>query len=354
MSQFTKLQYMKKAELMNLALSLDLVAEGTKTNLEERITRALSSRRPELEATDEFNFLYTSSPRKRVVRAPRVAAIVQPDVKVSSLDAEDEEEDEEEDDEEDDEDDDEDDEEEEESEPTETLAEHWARWKEVVGGHVEDLYREVEFQVEEAVSFARYQLSTVESATIFTLLLELYYVLVQLIPFQLGLRWGRFPTRVGHSLIQHLEGGEHHVLKAGWFDLNDWFPVHVVQTPDFSVLLKCKTWTTLVFWFVGAIALPATVAYFVNFTATKKKTPAKTHTAIVYLRQIDPFVFNLVRVINYYILTRGLLTVVPFVASWTWGLLRANRQAIVLNAAYGDLPLFSGLALVLLAIYAQI
>ncbi|AOW02452.1 hypothetical protein B0I72DRAFT_138351 [Yarrowia lipolytica] len=352
MSQFTKLQYMKKAELMNLAQSLDLADEGTKNDLEDRITRALSARRLELEATDEFNFLYTSSPRKRIARAPRVPAAVQPDVKVSSLDADDEDDDEDDDDEDDE--DEEDDEEEEDSEPTETLAEHWARWKEVVGGHVEDLYREVEFQVEEAVSFVRYQLSTVESATIFALLIELYYLFVQLIPFQLGLRWGRIPTRVGHSLIQHLEDGGHHVVKAGWFDLNDWFPLHVVQTPDFSVLLQCKTWSTLVFWAVGAIALPATVAYFVNFTATKKKTPAKTHQAIVYLRQIDPFVFNLVRIINYYILTRGLLTVFPFVASWTWGLLRANRQAIVLNAAYGDLPLFSGAALVLLAIYAQI
>ncbi|KAG5368751.1 hypothetical protein CJU90_0976 [Yarrowia sp. C11] len=342
MSQFTKLQYMKKAELMSLALSLDLANDGTKNDLEDRITRALSSRRPELEATDEFNFLYTSSPRKRVVRAPK---IVEPDVKVSSLEDEEDEEDDEEDDE---------DEEDEDSEPSETLAEHWARWKEVVGGHAEDLYREVEFQVEEAVSFVRYQLSTVESATIFALLIEVYYLFVQLIPFQLGLRWGRFPTRVGHSLIQHLEDGGHRVLKPGWFDLNDWFPIHVVQTPDFSVLLRCKTWSTLFFWTAGAIVLPAIAAYFVNFTATKKKTPAKTHTAVVYLRQIDPFVFNLVRVINYYILTRGLLTVFPFVASWTWGLLRANRQAIVLNAAFGDLPLFSGAALVLLAIYAQI
>lgn len=349
MSQFTKLQYMKKAELKNLAESLDLAPDGTKTALEDRITKALSQRRIELETTDEFNFLYTSSPRKRSVRSPikRTAAAPLADVKVSSLDAE-------EDDEEDEEEDEDEEEEEEEEEETETLAEHWARWKEVVGGHAEDLYREVEFQVEEAVSFVRYRLSSVEAATIFALLLESYYLLVRLIPFQLGLRWGRFPTRVGHSLVQHLEDGGHHVLKAGWFDLNDWLPVHVVQTPDFSVLLQCKTWTTLVFWAVGAIFLPATVAYFVNFTASKKKTPAKVHTAVVYLRQIDPFVFNLVRAINYFVLTRGLLTVLPFVASWTSGLLRANRQAILLNGAFGDLPLYSGAALVLLAIYAQI
>jgi len=69
-----------------------------------------------------------------------------------------------------------------------------------------------------------------------------------------------------------------------------------VTLPDLFALLSMSYWAPTLLWVLTSLALPSIVGWFFNFTINKKNRHGKGHGY-----EIDPFVFNIVKMLVSYL-----------------------------------------------------
>jgi hypothetical protein len=119
----------------------------------------------------------------------------------------------------------------------------------------------------------RTEMSTVASVQLFFLLLEAY-----------GLQQVTIPWRYAFSLPA-----------VAPFTAD---PTRI-SCPDFFVLLNASYWAPTILWVLTSLLLPSIVAWFINFTINKANRHAKAHGY-----EVDPFVFNITRMITAWLIYR--------------------------------------------------
>jgi len=117
---------------------------------------------------------------------------------------------------------------------------------------------------------AREDLSTVAGVQLVTMAIEAYYLQCVTLPWKLAFR---LPAIAPFT----------HDKTA-------------VSLPDLFVLLSMSYWAPTLLWAFTSLILPSIIAWFFNFTINKKNRHGKGHGY-----EIDPFVFNIVKMLVSYL-----------------------------------------------------
>ncbi|CAN6673503.1 hypothetical protein TRVA0_048S01134 [Trichomonascus vanleenenianus] len=271
-----KLSALKKGDLQGIATELGVSLDGTKLDLEERISQHVLANREDYQGDSRFasvfNPSYSPAKRRAVAASSPVATRVtedkhSPEQDESSRSESDESPEEEEDDDE-------------EPKLSKTVADARQRLSDSLDASL-DCART-------ASNAIRARLSSQTSLLAIDLTAELLVLLHMLVPLDQTLE---FPVPVLRDTFYTV----HHV-------------------PDFERFLSCRlTWQPLALFAASQLVLPFVAAYYINFTINASPTRRVTrHTAQTTPKlSIDPLVFSVARLIFTYVLHYHCDSIVP-------------------------------------------
>lgn len=136
-----------------------------------------------------------------------------------------------------------------------------------------------------------------------------------------------------------------------------------VVLPDVTALFEIKVVSILANWIVYALAIPAFIAYYVNFTRrvvviSDDDDEEEETSFVIRLYKFDPFVFAVAKVvIFYFIFKNGALTTIDTYK----GIVHALKNHLFIQlgiyhqfvTGLGNFPLIIGVANVVISLYSQ-